>query len=1069
MAGKNLFLEYFGTQAENRLAEVINRLKAADRLNPVTVIVPSMYAGVAIRRSLARENGLINVRFMVIPRLAEYLGSGALAALGKPALTPVVKLAAIRHYAASLSGRKPLGAIASHPPLHEYLAGTFEELDLLSEKELSWLEGQSTLTGQVVEWYRNYKILTAPYYDREELAASAARAISTGTASGVIKDLGKVIFYLPGSLSPAERNMVKALGSQGLCIVILGLTGEEEANREPLKLAGILEPELGKAAMSTSKPTTPTACHISVAPDPYEEVRQVVRHVIHQAEKGIPFHQMAILYRSSEPYAELVKTQLKLAGIPAAGLNPVPLKDSTGGRSLLNLLKIFESDFSRESLIRWVAESPVNLGVEERLAQQAAAMWEEVSGKAGIIGGALQWQERLDLYQSDNSHKYRQKFYQPKDSENSAFEQLALQLKAAAQLKEFVAGLWQNRPPENGAGWKELARWARDVTEKYSLLQFAPTPEQEQYEKVLSVLDELGRLSVIEPGPVSFAVFTQALESSLSSSSGRLGATGSGVLSSQLSSARGMNFHVVHILGMAEGSFPPNTRDDAIIPDQLRLELGDGCPLKIRKTTKAEERRAYLAVCASARERFLSFSRSGGATGRRNYPAPWLVEEAGILHKASLKTSEPEKNGALAVKSSNLEQLSGESWLTVIQSGYDSLAGLGGLVPADLHDYDMHSLATWHSLGKKLQHHYLAAKEEDWRHALQAEQARRSPAFTPWDGNLGTLAGTSPRLGIPGETPRSPTQMECWATCPFKYFLKHVLKIEEVEKPEEITTISALDRGSLVHHILERFINAVIESGHLPASSEAWNDSRRELLMGIARQEMDAVERAGITGRKLLWEVVRNEIMDDLDKFLEKDNRKRAELGISPVAVERKFGFSQGQPPVELKLADSKKISFKGVIDRIDTGANMVMVIDYKTGSSKNYPSKKQDPFNSGTRLQLPVYAMAAKNMYKDERETRAAYWFVSAAGKFLFKEMSFNAEAEKQFSRLVEIIVNGIESGIFPANPGGENSPNCQYCDYQTVCPADADLAWQRKSVNPELKAYLDMASTGNSEEEEE
>jgi ATP-dependent exoDNAse (exonuclease V) beta subunit len=117
--------------------------------------------------------------------------------------------------------------------------------------------------------------------------------------------------------------------------------------------------------------------------------------------------------------------------------------------------------------------------------------------------------------------------------------------------------------------------------------------------------------------------------------------------------------------------------------------------------------------------------------------------------------------------------------------------------------------------------------------------------------------------------------------------------------------------------------------------------------MGIARQEMDAVERAGITGRKLLWEVVRNEIMDDLDKFLEKDNRKRAELGISPVAVERKFGFSQGQPPVELKLADSKKISFKGVIDRIDTGANMVMVIDYKTGSSKNYPSKKQDPLTA--------------------------------------------------------------------------------------------------------------------------
>jgi hypothetical protein len=69
-------------------------------------------------------------------------------------------------------------------------------------------------------------------------------------------------------------------------------------------------------------------------------------------------------------------------------------------------------------------------------------------------------------------------------------------------------------------------------------------------------------------------------------------------------------------------------------------------------------------VCASARERFLSFSRSGGATGRRNYPAPWLVKKPAYCTRI-LKTSEPDKNGALAVKSSNLEQLSGESGLTV--------------------------------------------------------------------------------------------------------------------------------------------------------------------------------------------------------------------------------------------------------------------------------------------------------------------------------------------------------------------------------------------------------------------
>jgi ATP-dependent helicase/DNAse subunit B len=74
-----------------------------------------------------------------------------------------------------------------------------------------------------------------------------------------------------------------------------------------------------------------------------------------------------------------------------------------------------------------------------------------------------------------------------------------------------------------------------------------------------------------------------------------------------------------------------------------------------------------------------------------------------------------------------------------------------------------------------------------------------------------------------------------------------------------------------------------------------------------------------------------------------------------------------------------------------------------------------------------------------------------------------------KRFWQLVEIIVTGIENGVFPANPGGENNPNCQYCDYQAICPADVDIAWQRKSANLEIKTYLSMAGAAVDQGEEE
>jgi len=1069
VATANLFLEYYGIPAEACLTEGISQAKAADRLNPVTVIVPSMYAGVTLRRYVGRVNGLINVRFMVIPRLAEYLGSSAMAERGKSALTPTIKLAAIRHHVSKIAGRKPLGAIAGHPPLHEYLVHTFEELDLLSPEQLTWLAGKSELTGQVVEWYLAFKKLTQHYYDREELALGAAGAVDAGSADGALKDLGQIIFYLPTGLTPGETEMVKALGKQGLCKVILGITGEKEADGEALNLALRLETVLGKARTGASAAETGPTCHLLVAPDPYEEVRQVVRNCVYQAEKGTPFHQVAVLYRSSELYGELVKNQLELAGIPAAGPDPLPLKDSAAGRALLNLLNVFETGLSREALIRWVAESPVKTGPANESACQTAALWEEVSGKAGIVGGARQWQERLELYQAENSRQYRQKVLCQEETATGALERDKARLEASAMLKEFTAGLWANQPPENGAGWAELAGWATEMMKKYTAPEHWSEGEQAKYEKVISIVEELGRLGVIEPGPITLAGFTQSLKDSLGSSSGRLGATGTGVFTGRLSSARGMNFRVVHILGMAEGAFPPHAWDDAVIPDRLRLELGKDGPLRLRKRRRAEERLLYLAARAGAGECFLSFARSGGSGGRRNYPAAWLIEEANALHRACCDAGEHGAEPVKPVNCTNLEQFAGQSWLTVIKSHYDSLAGLGGLVPAEAHDYDMHSLAGWHKLGKKLEAHYLARTEAGWRRAIEAEKARRSVNFTAWDGSLVTLAGSSPRLGIPGETPRSPTQLERWATCPFKYFLTHILKIEVAENPEEVTTISALDRGSLVHSILERFVTAVIDDDQLPERGQPWNNSHRELLMGIARKELKTAEESGITGRRLFWNVARDEILDDLEVFLKKDFQMRAKLGTRPVAVEWKFGFGQDTPDAALELPGGRKISFRGVIDRIDAGEGTALVIDYKTGGDYGYSNMEKDPLKNGTRLQLPVYALAAKKLVGEDCEIKAAYWLVSAKGRFSLKEMELKTELEEHFKGQVAAIVTGIENGLFPANPGGEERPNCAYCDYASLCPADSYLAWERKSVNPELAPYLNLAGGTAADGEEE
>ena len=63
----------YGPAALDALAAAVARAKGGEPLRPVTVVVPSNYAGVAARRALARRHGVIGVGFVTLYRLAELL------------------------------------------------------------------------------------------------------------------------------------------------------------------------------------------------------------------------------------------------------------------------------------------------------------------------------------------------------------------------------------------------------------------------------------------------------------------------------------------------------------------------------------------------------------------------------------------------------------------------------------------------------------------------------------------------------------------------------------------------------------------------------------------------------------------------------------------------------------------------------------------------------------------------------------------------------------------------------------------------------------------------------------
>jgi hypothetical protein len=530
-----------------------------------------------------------------------------------------------------------------------------------------------------------------------------------------------------------------------------------------------------------------------------------------------------------------------------------------------------------------------------------------------------------------------------------------------------------------------------------------------------------------------------------------------------------MSFDLGCLVGMVEGAVPARHADDPLLPDRERQRAGGpAAGLPLRGARDANERYHYLAALASGSQWTLSFPRANPGAQRGQFPSRWFLEAATQLQ-------------GNPVYSSNLWSLGPVPWLTVVASLEDGIRSVATEAPADLHDRDVHGLWRWKRSGRLAAGHHLAASGQLAR-ALDLERGRAARQLTRWDGDVSILRDRARRLRLLDRPILSPTSLETWATCPFSHLLGHVLGIAALEQPEERWTISPLEKGALVHRILDRFIRTVQEQGGVPAPNEPWRPEHRALLHQLAQQDFADDEARGVTGKALLWELEQEAIRSDLDAFLEADAALRARFGVTPHRVEVGFGLPRPSnsgpvlPPAERQVPGVGTLRFRGLVDRLDLdpSGQVALVLDYKTGSASSYEALEKDPVDAGRRLQLPIYALALQGSLSEGVTVYAAYWFVSARGKFalLPPEPAPLAQVEERFDAAVGTIVQSIAAGLFPSNPGPEDRggfANCIRCDFDTLCPSRRDVLWQRKQVDRRLQPYLGLQNTEAVQEEGE
>jgi RecB family exonuclease len=997
--------------AHAALAEAVATAKAGEVLRPVTVLVATNAAGVIARRTLGRLGGVAAVDFLTLSRLAERLAGPALRAEQRlPVSTAVVDLA-VRWVLDNTT--TAFDAVAHHPSTVVALRDLHRELRVAGAGALDALAQSSRRGGDVVRICRLVADRLAPtWYDEGDLLT---HAIASARAGQLEPALARVVLFLPQPFAPLELDLARTLGERSAMSVLVGFTGNTGADADLAVFAADL----------SSQPVTPVATAASATTeivsvtDADEEVRHAVRVVVDSARHGTPLARIAILWPTDRPYARLVEHHLGVAGITWNGRPGTKVSERVVPRFLLDLLDVDRRGLRRRDLFNLLADVPVRDRAGRLL---PVAAWERASRDAGVVKDE-QWVPRLRSYATWQRRAAADRHGD--DDPPLDTPPASPTADAAESLATFVADLRDDLGAVDAARpWSAWADWAvAQINDRLgaSTLQHLDEAEFQAWEHTTRVLDRLRHLDGVG-APATRSEFRAVFAAEFDVAPGRLGRIGSGVTIGSLAGAVGLVVDLAIVLGAADGLMPAPPSVDPLISDADRRASG----LATSEAVAARMHRQLLGLFDSATRVVVTTPRGDLRTATMRQPSRWLSATLGetpttvVASYASglLETRFPAYAGEHRLRRHSAEVLtSGPEWLASLS------APEGDIVLA--------------------------------RH-LTLRAARRSNRLTEFDGDLSTI-------GVPHLTrPVSPTQLQAWAACPHAYFVQYLLGVHAVEEPGDEMAITAIDRGNVLHDVLDRFHREVIAGVLAQPREDGWTSAHRARLTMLFTETAARFEHSGRTGRAAYWAIDRQRLLHDLMFWFDSDSSHVVARGARVIASEQRFG---DDGDVTVALPDGRRLAVRGSVDRIDRTRAGLVVTDHKAGSIKTYSKiGHADPTSGGTRFQLPAYAAAASVVAAEPDRlpgldpVRAEYSFFGRGG---YQRIGYEVDGDvwAQVAADLHHVVSGIEAGWFPAvapKPKYRVRVECQYCEPDSLGTADRYAEWERKRLDPRLAPWF-------------
>jgi CRISPR/Cas system-associated exonuclease Cas4 (RecB family) len=1068
-----------GPRAGLRVRRAIEFVRREGAATEIVIVAPSLdAAGWVARGAAAAKGGSFGWHRFTLARLAGFLAAPILAARGQTPAGALPREAVCARLVHRLGAAKlgRFGRIADRPGLPRALARALDELRLaqIPPSELGDRDVAELLLAYESE------LVALGMADRAEVLRVATEAVDAGERHPLT---GKPLVLIDVAIeSERERGLVAALASRAERWLATVPTGDErtwsalsslgnvdvvDEPRDTTTALGRLQAGLFSSSLAPGRAGDDVA--VLSAPGESREAVEIARYLQREAERGVPFDRMAILLRSPLSYRAHLAEALRRAGIPVHFARGT-IRPHAAGRAFLALLACATEGLSARrfaeylsvgevakadtegappkalsSTERWVppdeetlpsgaarASEPADPSAEteddrEIVTGDAATalgslraprLWERLLVDAAVIGGLGRWQARLAGLRHKlvlDLEELRRR--DPDDARSKAVER---DIAALDSLRGYalplLADLADLAPPKQAAWGEWIDR-----------LQALATRTLRHPERVLSVLAELCPMA--EVGPVDLHEVRLVLERRLTDLAvpptdrpfGR-------VYVAAVEEARGLSFDVVFLPGLAERLFPQKVTEDPILPDRERAR--QGARLRTNADRSARERLFLrIAVGAADHKLVVSYPRLDVEQSRPRTPSFYGLE---VLRAAE---------GRLP--------------------GFDELARRAEMVggarlgwpaperPIDAIDAAEHDLSLLHDLlnspekqteGKA---RYLLGVNPHLARALRFRARRWLKAWTRADGLVDPDPAARPALAEHGLDKRSfsPTALQQYAVCPYKFVLYAVHKLAPREEPVELEELDPLQRGSLIHEVEFELLGRLRDHDLLPVAP-AKLDKARALLDVVLDEVAKRYKEELSPAIERVWDDGIASIRADLREML---RQSADETEWVPAHFELSFGLTdrRARDPssVDEPLVLGCGIRLRGSIDLVEKRADgSIRATDYKTGKARVSDGAI---IGGGETLQPVLYALALEQRFPDTRVDSGRLYYCTSNGEFREVVIPLDDEARQAAADVAAAVGGALKEGFLPAAP---QARACEYCDYQPVCGPYEELRVSKK-----------------------